>query len=42
MENRNTAGNRFIETKNGVVRPVEPHPVKINERKPPPSEHFGC
>ncbi len=29
MINRNTADNRFVETVNGVVRPVEPHPIKI-------------
>ena len=34
MVNRNTAGNRFVETVNGVVRPVEPHPIRITETKP--------
>ena len=34
MKNRNTAGNRLIEIKNGVIGPVEPRPVVINERKP--------
>jgi len=38
MKNRNTAGNRFIKTENGMTGPVSPHPVKIDERKP---EDYG-
>ena len=34
MENRNTAGNRLIAIKNGVIGPIEPRPVGVNERKP--------
>ncbi|MBW2621694.1 MAG: 4Fe-4S binding protein [Deltaproteobacteria bacterium] len=34
MENRNTAGNRLIEIKNGVVGPVDPRPVTIRETTP--------
>jgi len=34
MTNRNTAGNRLIEIRRGVIGPVEPRTVAINERKP--------
>ncbi|MCP4757642.1 MAG: hypothetical protein GY866_42840 [Proteobacteria bacterium] len=34
MKYRNTAGNRFIKVENGVIGPVEPRPVEIQERKP--------
>lgn len=34
MTNRNTAGNRLIEIRRGVIGPVEPRSVAINERKP--------
>lgn len=33
MVNRNTAGNRLIEIKNGIVKPVDPKPLSIRETK---------
>lgn len=34
MKNRNTAGNRFVEMKNGVIGPVEARRIEIKERVP--------
>ncbi|MCP4751513.1 MAG: 4Fe-4S dicluster domain-containing protein [Proteobacteria bacterium] len=34
MKNLNTAGNRFIQKKNGIFGPVDPRPIKIDKRKP--------
>ncbi len=34
MKNLNSAGNRFIQKKDGIIGPVEPHPVEVQERKP--------
>lgn len=34
MKNRNIAGNRLVEIRNGVIGPAEPRPVAIDERKP--------
>jgi Pyruvate/2-oxoacid:ferredoxin oxidoreductase delta subunit len=34
MKNKNTAGNRLVEIRNGVIRPVEPRKVNINQRQP--------
>ncbi|MBU4319343.1 MAG: 4Fe-4S dicluster domain-containing protein [Proteobacteria bacterium] len=34
MINKNTAGNRLVEIRNGVIQPVEPRKVNINQRKP--------
>ena len=33
MKVKNTAGNRFIQKKDGIIGPVEPKPVAIQERK---------
>ena len=32
MKNLNTAGNRFIHKKNGIIGPVEPHPIEFRKR----------
>ena len=34
MKIKNSAGNRFIETQNGVIKPISPRPVKIDARTP--------
>jgi len=34
MENRNTAGNRLVQIKDGVIGPITPRPVSIDERSP--------
>ena len=34
MNNRNTAGNRLIKVRRGVIGPSKPRPVAINERRP--------